>query len=202
MALRDGLLVDAQMGDALLAASGQAALHRSSLDAPGLIPRDPQQAAGAGQRAFPQQVDRQSLEERGELRAWFRPRNADLPDTVDRTLDSGHVRLDPGRELHGVQMSPPARLAVVAGPGGAALGAHKGPCAGVDLHHHALPAHVQLDAHHRPRRGQPQDRPVELDVAHRSDPPSGRSEHSWFRSPTHTIPGRAEELRLADECNA
>src|SRR6266851_989505 len=128
-------------------------------------------------RALPEQIDGQSLEQRGELRAGLRPRDPELLDPVRPALHPRHRGLDPGRELHRVQMPPPARLAVIPPCRRPALRTRVRPRPGLHPHHHALPPHVYVHARHRPRGRQPQERSVQLHVAHRSDPP--RSEHSW-----------------------
>jgi hypothetical protein len=57
----------------------------------------------------------------------------ELLDPVDLSLHPRHVGLDPGRELHGVQVAPAAGLAVVPQPGRSALRGKRPPCPGRPL---------------------------------------------------------------------
>src|SRR5207249_5016922 len=92
---------------------------------------------------------------------------------------------DPRRELTRVEVPPPPRPTVVALRRTPALRAGEGARPSVHPDDHLLRLHVQLDAPYRPGRRQPQDRSVQLRVAHRSAPPPGRAEHSLeTRSPT------------------
>src|SRR6185503_13330518 len=87
-------------------------------------------------------------------------------------------------------MAPAAGLAVLPWPGRSAPSTGIWPRACVDPHHHALPGHVHVDAGDGPWRGQPQECSIQLDIAHRPDPP--RSEHSPPPPPIpNTKPGRA-----------
>ena len=170
MPLGDGLLVDPEPGDHLVAPPRQAPLDRAPLDPPALVPTDAEQPDRARDRALAQQINGQPLEQRGELRARLGPRHPELLDPVRGALDPRHVGLDPGRELHRVQMAPAAGLAVIPRPGRPALRTRVRPRPRVHPHHHPLPGHVHVDAGDRPRRGQPQERSIQLDVAFQTSP--------------------------------
>jgi hypothetical protein len=62
MASGDRFLVHPRMGHDLLHPPGQPAADGLSLDAPGLVPRDPQEPGRALDRAIAQQVNGQPLE--------------------------------------------------------------------------------------------------------------------------------------------
>jgi hypothetical protein len=183
----DRLFVHAEVGHGLGLPPRQAATHRPPLDPPGRIPGDPQETTGALHRALPQEVHGQPLEQGGERRARLGPGDPDLLDAVGEALDPRHVALDPGREPTGVPVAPAPWLAVVAGRGRPALRTTKRARTGVDLHDHLLALHVQVHGRYRPRRCDAQDRPVELDVAHGSDPPFVGSEDRPNGSQTHRI---------------
>jgi len=81
------LLIDADV------AEGE---RRAALDPPHGVPPEFQLAADRGHGGFPQPVDRQPLEQQGELRARGRPRDDTLQDAMGRAVDARHARMEPG----------------------------------------------------------------------------------------------------------
>jgi hypothetical protein len=106
---------------------------------------------------------------------------------MDRALDAGDHRLDPGREQAGVQVAPAARLPVIPRDLGLALGARERarPC--VHVHDHVLPLDVQLYAHHAPGFPEAQDGPEQITIAHDSVPPFEDPSVAQVETVTHTI---------------
>jgi len=142
MPLGDRFLVHAEMRDDLVLSAGEPTGDGSRLDPPRLIPGNTQQLGAALDRALAQQIDGEALEEGGKLAARLGPRDRELLDAMGWTLDAGDLRLDPGGELAGVQVSPAAAFPVVAGYERRTLGAGKRAVPGVHVHRDVLALHV------------------------------------------------------------
>ena len=91
--------------------------------APHRVPPQLQLARDRAHGCFPQPVDRQPLEQQGELRARARPRDRTLHHAVGRAVDAGYARVQPSLELAGVEMPPLPLPMVVDRARGLALGA-------------------------------------------------------------------------------
>jgi len=187
MLLRDGLFGPAEVGDHLPGPPGQAAGDGLGLDPPGLIPGDPEQVGSHLDGTLPKQVDGEPFEPGGELAAQVPPGDRQLLDPVGLARDPGDLRLGPGGELAGIQTPPAAGLLIVPRHLGLALRAGERARPRVYPDDHLLPLHVQVHADHRPGRGEAQDCPVQLDIAHGSGPPFRGGSIAQVGSITHTI---------------
>src|SRR5206468_11965537 len=159
-----------------------------------------QLAADRAHGRFPQPVDRQPLDQQGELRARGCPRDRALHHAVGRALHAGHTRVESGLELARVEMPPLPLPVVVDRARGLAFGTRRRRALGAGQPHVHGPARdIQLDPFHRPRRLHPQDRRVQLPVPHR--PTSSASSAAGTIAGgvsdghvTHTRPGRAIQV--------
>ena len=161
-------LVDPQPRRHVGPAAGPAPGHGPAFDLPGLIPADPQDPRGPAHVRLPQHVDGQALEQRGEPRPGLGPGQAHLPHAMGGTLHPRRPGVQVGLELATIQMAPrPLLPVVVQGQRGRTLRARPARAvgmAGPDLD--PLLLHLQLHPEDRPRRGQPQQLPIEFDVLH------------------------------------
>src|SRR5207245_10734182 len=113
-------------------------------------------------------VDGEALEEPREPAPGFGPRHLHLTDGMVRALDPGRPGVDPGLELHGVEMAPePLLFVVVGGELLPALRARpEGAVAVFKIDIDALLGNVQLDTTHMPGRFQTEETPVKTRILH------------------------------------
>ena len=111
--LDDGLSIPPDMIQRPLAFLGQAPLPVPFLDLPDLIPADPEKSRRAGNVARLQDVDRQALEQPGEVSPGFGPRKRHRSDSVGRTGDPMDSGMEIREEVAAVQMSPDPFLRVI-----------------------------------------------------------------------------------------
>ena len=115
MALAKGLFVDPHVAHRPRLFAGPAARDRAIHDAPGFIPTDARDPAGARHRAaLEDQIDDEALHQLREPAAGFRPRHADLPHPVRRTLDARHPGVEERLVLTRIEVSPHPLLGVIA----------------------------------------------------------------------------------------
>ena len=94
--LGHGLFVDAQVGDDAAFLGVLAAFDRPFHDVPGLIPSNVEQSGPSQDVGFEQHIDGMVLEGDGEPRAGQCPGDTNPPEAMNRTSDSGEVRMNPG----------------------------------------------------------------------------------------------------------
>ena len=87
-----------------------------TLDKVDLPPAQAHQLCDIGDRGGSQPVDDQCLEPRREAATRFGPWNADLTDAMLGAPNSGHIAVNDGLVLTGVQMAPRASAMII--PGG------------------------------------------------------------------------------------
>ena len=193
----EGLLVHPDVAQRERPAAFQPAADRAALDAPHGVPPQLELAGDRGHRRFPQPVDRQPLEQQGELRAWRRPGHGTLEHAMRRTVDAGDAGVQPRLKLARVEVSPLSLAVVVDRLRRLALWAlRRSALVARQPHVHRAAGHIELDPLHPPRGLHPQDRRVQLVVPHRPDLLGrvGRRDDSRRpsdRQVTHTNPGRA-----------
>ena len=113
MPLGDSFLVDANMTRRSCLFAFQAAGHGTVQYTPGLVPAGAQDALGAGNRAFSQDINGQSLKHQREARFHFGPRHPHLFGTVRGAVDARDARVQEGCILATVEMAPGAFFRVV-----------------------------------------------------------------------------------------
>jgi hypothetical protein len=187
VSLGDGFLIDAHVRHDGLGPSTQPPGDRPGLDPPGLVPRDAQQPRRPFHRTLPKYINSQALEPGRELTPRLGQGHRDQFDPMGGTVHAGEVRLDPRRELAGVQMPPPSVFAIIARRWLLTLRAGIGPRASFDGHGNLCLLHIQFHVHGNPRGSKPQNSLIEFGIAHRSGPPFKGSSITQKESVTHTI---------------
>ena len=192
----EGLLVHAHVAQRHRAAALQAAGDRAALDAPHGVPAEAELARDRRHRRLAEPVDRQPLEQEGELRTRRGPRDGALQHAVGGALDAGHTRVEPRLQLAGVEVPPLAVPMIVDRAGALAFGAVRRRAIGAgqpDVHRPTR--HIDVHPLHRPRGCEPQDRRVQLVVPHRpaSSAPAGPRDDTNTRLSRVTLPTRNPE---------
>ena len=168
MSLGQRLLVDAEGARHLVRPTSEATRDRTLHQVLRLVPRQPENLRGTGDVGLEQHVDGETLEQRGEPRAWLRPRHLDLSHAVLAAVHPRDPCVQVRQELAAVEVAPdPLLVVVVQAAGDATLRARPAlrlSVPGVDVD--ALPLHVELDPADSPGSGEAEKVLVQLGVAH------------------------------------